>query len=285
MSVFIGVFHNFHTPWIASNVKNSPEFIFSYPSGPLSIAGSKIPTPKENIFIHERFDKEYMSVAMNLYQFALYAKRYPMYMPTIERKLKAAWIPDDIKYLAIAESALRNDVVSKAGAAGIWQFMPATARDYGLVVNEYVDERYHVEKSTDAAIKYLQKLYALFDDWPLAMAAYNMGQWAVWRSLEAQGVKSYYDLYMNEETSRYVFRILGIKYAFEGYFPQKEAFHELYGEAYEPIETKTITVWKIDDLPKWSLEQGYNYQTIKYLNRWIVKSSLPKGTWSIAVPK
>jgi len=249
------------------------------------LADSKIPTPKENIFIAERFDKEYMAVAMNLYQFALYAKRYPVYMPSIERKLKAAWLPNDLKYLAIAESALRNDVVSKAGAAGIWQFMPATARDYGLTVNEYVDERYHVEKSTDAAIRYLKKLYSLFGDRPLAMAAYNMGQWAVWRSLEAQGVKSYYDLYMNEETSRYVFRILWIKYAFEWYFPQQEDFHALYWPAYNSIETKTITVWKIDDLPKWALEQGYNYQTIKYLNRWILKSSLPKGTWSIAVPK
>jgi len=174
--VFMAVFHNFPTSPVSGNVKNSPDFAFSYPSGTIELAGSRMPTPKENIFIAERFDKEYMAVAMNLYQFALYAKRYPMYMPTIERKLKSAGIPDDVKYLAIAESALRNDVVSKAGAAGIWQFMPATARDHGLIVNEYIDERYHVEKSTDAAIKYLQKLYSLFEDWPLAMAAYNMGQ-------------------------------------------------------------------------------------------------------------
>lgn len=257
---------------------------FEYPTWNIDFAGELVPLSfQDDFYTKERFDKEFLLTSNNLYQFYLYVKRYPLYISTIEEKLKLAEIPDDFKYLAIAESALREDVVSSAGAGGIWQFMPETAKRYGLRVDENIDERYHFEKATDAAIVYIWDLYDLFWNWTLVAAAYNRWENGLKRAMESQKVDTYYDLYLNEETSRYVFRILAIKYVMLSYFERKELIDTLIGWIQEKPKTKEILVSEISDLSKWALENGYNYKDIKILNRWIVSESLPKWDWKIQV--
>lgn len=267
------------------NQENSNNIIFSYPGNDLDFAGEKLPNLEENYFIKERFDKEFLNTSYNLYQFFLYIKRFPLYMAYIEEKLKSNNIPDDFKYLPIAESALRNDVISNVGAAWIWQFMPETAREYGLIVNEEIDERYNFEKATNAAITYLKYLHKIFGDRTLVAAAYNRWQNGIKNALADQNVDNYYDLYLNEETSRYVFRILSIKYVVLDYEKKKDYIDTVIGWVYTPPRTKIETVGKIDDLKKWAQEKWQNYQTIKNLNMWIKKDSLPEGKWEVKILK
>lgn len=160
----------------------------------------------------ERFDREVALIQLNAAQFVMIYKRWNLIIPTIEKELKKAGLPDDLKYIPVIESALRESVTSSAGAAGIWQFMPATAQRYGLVVNEFVDERMDVTKSTAAAIRYFKDLYKKFDNRTLAAAAYNRGENGLQTSMNNQFSSGYYDLWLNTETSRYVFRLLATKY-------------------------------------------------------------------------
>ena len=139
----------------------------------IQFASEPISFDGKYIFNREKFDRELSITRFNIYQFVMYHRRIPSYFPVIEKKLRDAGLPEDFKYLAAAESWLNDDISSNAGAAGIWQFMPDTARQYGLVVNDSVDERFSFEKSTDAAIKYLKKMYGDFHNWTLVAAAYN----------------------------------------------------------------------------------------------------------------
>ena len=257
--------------------------VFSYPEETINFAWELVPMWWWNLNNKQRFDKEFLQSSNNLYQFYLYVKRYPLYVPLIEQELENAGIPNDLKYMAVAESALRNDVVSSAWAAGIWQFMPETAKRYGLEVNELVDERYHFEKATRSAVTYLWELYEQFDDWALAAAAYN--RWENWlrRDMESQGVDNYYDLYLNEETSRYVFRIIAIKYVIESYFDRKDIIDKIIWWVYDVPDTTTILVTSIEDLASWCKRNWYNYKDIKILNRWIVWESLPEGNWEVTI--
>ncbi len=281
ITLFIVVLNNFYKK--TSGEKNN--LIFSYPENNLVFAGEKLPDINKNYFIKERFDKEFLNTSYNLYQFFLYIKRFPIYMWYIEEKLKENNIPDDFKYLPIAESALRNDVISNVWAAGIWQFMPETAREYWLIVNDNIDERYNFEKSTDAALRYLSSLHTIFHDWTLTAAAYNRWQNGIKNALKDQNVDNYYDLYLNEETSRYVFRILAIKYVIIDYEKKKDYIDTLIGGVYESPKIKNISVWKIDDVKKWAIENNQNYQTIKTLNMWMRKDFLPDGKWEVKILK
>lgn len=258
---------------------------FNYPGNELDFSGEKLPNLEGNYFIKERFDKEFLNTSYNLYQFFLYIKRLPLYMWYIEEKLDEYNIPDDFKYLPIAESALRNDVVSSAWAWWIWQFMPETAREYWLIVNDEIDERYHFEKATNAAVKYIDYLHSLFWNRTLVAASYNRWQNGIKKALEDQKVDNYYDLYLNEETSRYVFRILAIKYVIQDYEKKKKYIDKIIGGQYTPPTTISKSVWKIDNLKEWAIENGQNYQTIKTLNMWIKKDYLPEWTWEITIIK
>jgi len=281
IAIFLIVFNNF---W-EKNISNKNSIIFSYPGNELEFAWEKLPNLEENYLIKERFDKEFLNTSYNLYQFFLYIKRLPLYMWFIEENLKKYNIPDDFKYLPIAESALRNDVVSSAWAAWIWQFMPATALEYWLIVNEDIDERYNFEKSTIAAIKYLNYLYWLFWNRTLVAASYNRWQNGIKSALNDQKVNNYYDLYLNEETSRYVFRILAIKYVIQDYETKKSYIDKLIGWVYKKPEIEIKKVWKIADLKSWARKNNQSYQTIKNLNMWIKKDFLPEGNWEIKLLK
>lgn len=220
----------------------------------------------------ERLDKE---IIVNTYYHSStiqYFKRAHRYFGMIEKELKAHQIPEDFKYLCLIESGLAQ-VTSPAGARGFWQFMPETAKQYGLRVDKEVDERYHIVRSTRAACAYLKDAYAKLGDWSLVAAAYNMGTKGVSDALEAQEVDTYFDLYLNNETSRYVFRILAMKLIFE----QQEAYgfnvDEL--ELYEPIGTREVELASTTvNLMHWAREQGTTYRMLKLLNPWILGQKL-----------
>lgn len=230
----------------------------------------------------ERFDRELALTVINWGQFAMIHKREWLFFPYIEKELKKAWLPDDLKYLAAAESSLRNAVVSDAGAVGLWQFMPGTATRYGLVVSKTIDERYDYQKETQAAISLFKDLYEMFWDWNLVAAAYNM--WENWlqRSIKDQNTNSYYNLWLNAETSRYVFRILAMKYLMEhrySYFDSKFLW-----EKYTTMKTREIEVNDIQDLSLWASQNWYSYYMIRKINPWILTDKLD-GIWKIQILK
>lgn len=230
----------------------------------LNFAGEVMPITWQYAVNQERFDRELALSVINWWQFAMIHKREWLFFPYIEKELKKAWLPDDLKYLAVAESTLRDAVVSEAGAAGLWQFMPWTAISHGLIVNKNIDERYDYKKETQAAIVYLKNLYARFGNRNLVAAAYNM--WENWlqRSIDAQSTDSYYNLWLNSETSRYVFRILAMKYLMENRYSYFDS--NFLWEKYSPMKTKEIEVTDIKDLSLRASQNGYSYYMIRKIN-------------------
>ncbi|MFI5204977.1 MAG: lytic transglycosylase domain-containing protein, partial [Flavobacteriales bacterium] len=200
-------------------------------------------------------------------------KRANRWFPIIEKVLKEEGIPDDFKYLAMIESGFDN-VVSPAGASGYWQFLKMTAIKYGLEVNDFVDERYHVEKATYAAAAYLEEANTYFKNWTLTAASYNMGIGGVQQRLKEQRVKSYYDLMLVPETYRYVFRMLAAKEIYEN--PRFYGFNVRFKDMYIPFDTESVTVDStINDLAKYALNKGINYKILKILNPWLRADKLP----------
>ncbi len=259
--------------------------VFSLPvPHDIDFAGETVPLDDQDIM--ERLDRE---LVINTYyhsQTFFVLKKANRWFPIIEPILKEEGVPDDFKYLAVIESALDN-VVSPAGASGYWQFLKSTGMSYGLEINSFVDERYNVEKSTRAACKYLKQSYVYFNSWTLAAASYNMGTGGVQTSLKEQSVKSYYDLYLNQETARYVFRILAMKAIFTE--PDKYGFNVRPKDLYQPYPTETITVdTTIADLTAFAADHGANLKLLKLLNPWLRDKSLPnktKKSYSIILPK
>ncbi|WP_281616288.1 lytic transglycosylase domain-containing protein [Flammeovirga sp. SubArs3] len=233
--------------------------------------GEKVPL--EDPDVYERFDRE---LYVNSYWHShtiLVLKRAQRWLPTLEKILKEEGVPDDFKYLCIIESDLMRTARSGAGASGFWQFMSSTAREYGLKVTKEVDERYHVEKATYAACTYLKKAKEKLGSWTLAAAAYNRGVSGIQRGLRDQKVENYYDLLLNEETSRYVFRILALKEIMM--YPEKYDFELSTHQLYMPHELRSIKIKKsIPDLATFAKEQGYNYKILKRYNPWLRSNKL-----------
>lgn len=265
-----------------NNINN---FLFAYPDYPIDFAWEEMLTDSKHFSNKEKFDREFIVTSNTLYQFYLYIKRYPLYIPYIEKKLKEAKIPDDFKYLVIVESALKNDVISSAWAWWIWQFMPETAKSYWLKIDDFVDERYNFEKSTDAAIRYLSNIYKDLWNRTLVAASYNRWENAIKKALIDQNTDNYYDLYLNEETWRYVFKILAVKYIIKNYFEHKKRVDFIAWEPFSLPKNKTIKVVKIDDLVKFATEKWQSYNNVRLLNPWIKGTSLPEWEWEIKVLK
>ena len=242
-------------------------------------------TPLHISDVHERFDRELL-VNANLHASTiLIIKRANRAFPIIEPILKKNGVPDDFKYLAVIESALLN-AVSGAGARGVWQFMPETAKEKGMEVSETVDERYHLEKSTEAACQYLVAAKEKFGSWTLAAASYNGGMTGVNKQIEMQKVSTYYDLLLNEETSRYVFRILALKEIMKN--PDKYGFAINENELYPLIPTRKVAVDStITDLAQFAKSEGINYKLLKIYNPWLRDKSLEnksKKKYTIEIP-
>ena len=240
----------------------------------LDFSGERVPT--ENDDIKERMDRELL---INTYWHSntmLLFKRAHKFFPLIEPILKKNGIPDDFKYLAVIESGLQN-ATSPAGAKGFWQILEATAKEGGLEVNSNVDERYHVEKSTQLACDYLKSAKARFGNWTLAAAAYNAGNRGVMSKIEVQKVSSYYDLLLGDETERYILRIVALKEIMTnpikyGYIFEKE-------DLYTAVPTKIIEVnTPIADIAQYSLDLGINYKIMKLHNPWLRENTLENKT-------
>lgn len=250
----------------------------------LNFCGERVPL--QNYDVRERLDRE---IVVNTYwhsSMVFFIKRSNRWFPLIEPILRRNGIPEDMKYVALIESDLLN-VVSPAQAVGFWQFVKSAATEYGLEVSESVDERYHVEKATEAACRYLKRAKAKFGSWTLAAASYNMGIKGVERQLERQKTKNYYNLVLNPETSRYMFRILAVRTILSD--PSKYGFDIKSEELYYPIETYDLDVTSsIDDLADWAFIHGINYKILKDLNPWLRTNYLknPSGkVYKIKLPK
>ncbi len=212
-------------------------------------------------------------------------KRANRWFPVIEPILAQEGIPDDFKYLALAESGL-NQIVSPAGATGFWQFMKSTGKEYGLEVSEDVDERYHIEKSTRAACQYLKRAKSDHGSWTMAAAVYNYGKSNIDKQKKRQKQQDYYDLLLNEETARYLFRILAMKEIMGK--PNKYGFQFRPKDLYPPYETVELEVdTPITDLADFAAEFGMTYKVLKVLNPWMRDNVLsnPKGkTYRVQIP-
>lgn len=225
------------------------------------------PAPLNISDVRERFERELIVNANLDASTLLILKRAPRAFPVIEPILAKYGIPDDFKYLAVIESGLVN-AVSPAGARGIWQFMPETAKEKGLEVNDVVDERYHLEKSTEAACKYLLDAKARLGSWTLAAASYNGGMAGVGKQIDFQKVSDYYDLLLTDETARYVFRILALKEIMKN--PAMYGFTLTPEEMYLQLPVRRVLVdTTITDLAVFAKSQGINYKILKVHNPWL----------------
>lgn len=250
----------------------------------VSLCGEPLDLSRPSVY--ERLDYEFLRIVNHPAQVALWQRRAALYFPRIEADLRAAGLPDDLKYLAVAESDLRPWISSPAGAMGLWQFMPATARHFGLTVTKNIDHRQLPENILSAATSYLESLYAKFGSWSLAMAAYNAGDGRVAKAVSAQGTGNYYELDLPRETERYVYRIAAIKVVLEN------AAHYGVGErvpsaAYSParFSEKRVTVADACTWPALAKQVGCDYKTLRMLNPHLLESSPPAGTLVLRVPE
>lgn len=228
--------------------------------------------PMDIFYVREQFDRE---LTVNTYWHSstiLNIKRAARWFPVIEPILAKNGIPEDFKYLALIESGLLN-VISPSGATGFWQFLEKTGKEYGLTINKEVDERYHVAKATEAACAYLNKSYIKFGNWTLVASSYNAGQSRIDETIDKQQVRNYYHMFLNDETSRFVFRILALKSIYEN--PIKYGFKIAEGDLYDPLEYKTVKVKEsISDLPAFAREHRTTYRMLKELNPWLRSDKL-----------
>jgi len=249
---------------------------------PILLCGETVPV--DNPQAVERFEKEMLVSLGNRPQVIIWLKRTTRYFPYIEQMLRENELPDDLKYLAIAESALRMHAGSPKGAMGVWQLMPQTARKYGLIVDVNFDERRNLYLSTPAVMTYLKALYERFGSWSLSLAAYNMGEEGLEAEILEQGISNYYQLYLPLETQRFVFRILAIKRIVEA--PHSHGFTLSPGDFYAPETFSTVRVNAFTDLPLRLIANAAktDFKTIKDFNPEIRGHYLAAGTRSVNIP-
>ncbi|MDR0894401.1 MAG: lytic transglycosylase domain-containing protein [Prevotellaceae bacterium] len=250
------------------SVKSEVPYGVTSPEVPASVtfAGQKIDLQRYDH--RERMDRELMSFTYMHASTMLAIKRANRFFPIIEPILKEEGIPDDLKYLAVIESTLSPLARSSAGACGMWQFMPKTGREYGLEVNDNIDERYHIEKATHAACTYLKKAYEKYGDWLCVAASYNGGQGRITSEKAKQQVDRAVDLWLVEETSRYMFRLLAAKAVLGS--PERYGFLMKREQLYPRIPYKEVTVTTgIDDLVKFAKDNGLTYAQLKDFNPWL----------------
>ncbi|MAZ26098.1 MAG: murein transglycosylase [Cytophagaceae bacterium] len=250
----------------------------------LEFAGERVPLDNPDIL--ERMDREFLVNTYWQSNGLLLIKRAHKYFPIIEPILKAEGVPDDFKYLAVIESGL-TQAVSPARATGFWQLMSGTAKDYGLEVNDNVDERYHVEMATKVACEYLKRSKNNLGSWTLAAAAYNAGNAGISRRLKEQDVNDYYDLLLGEETGRYMFRIMALKEILKE--PQKFGFNYTKDDLYKEVPTYEVKVdTAVTDFVKFAQDFGINYKILKIHNPWLREDHLnnkSRKEYFIKIPK
>jgi membrane-bound lytic murein transglycosylase D len=251
----------------------------------MNFAGEEVPLNRWDV--RERLDRELLFNSYSQANILFILKLANRYFPVIEERLKANGVPDDFKYLAVAESNLLSGARSRSGAIGFWQFLDKTAPEYGMPVNGDVDFRYDVIKSTDAACMYLKQAYAKFGNWTAAAASYNCGQTSYSNQAAFQKTSNYYDLLLPEETNRYIFRILTFKHLMGN--AEELGYKLSEEEKYAVIPSRTITVENsIPNLAQFAIDNGSTYKILKLMNPWLRGKSLivPKGkTYEILLPQ
>ena len=250
-----------------------------------NFAGEELPL--DNFDVKERLDREMHVNTFWQSSTILNIKNAAKYFPVIEKILEEQGVPQDFKYLAVAESALRH-ASSPAGARGFWQFLRPAAREMGLEVNTDIDERYNIELATRAACEYIKQNYSRFGNWTLAAAAYNTGPTRLKSELEDQMESSYYDLNLSEETMRYVFRIVALKEIMT--HPDEYGYLIDTGDIYRPLNDYTVLEvdYQIDDLAEFAHENGITYRMLKVYNPWMRTGKLPNRSrklYHIKIPK
>ncbi|MCX2678512.1 lytic transglycosylase domain-containing protein [Galbibacter sp. EGI 63066] len=250
----------------------------------IDFAGERVPV--EDPDVKERLDRELLVNTYWQSNGLLLIKRANKYFPIIEPILRYQGVPEDFKYLAVIESGL-TQAVSPAGATGFWQLMKGTAREYGLEVNDNVDERYHIQKSTEVACAYLKKAKERFGSWTMAAAAYNAGQYGMAKQLDRQEVDDYYDVLLGEETGRYVFRILALKEILS--HPKDYGFNFDQEDLYKHIPVNEVEVdTAVSNFPKFAKQFGVNYKILKIHNPWLRDAHLNNSSrkkYYIEIPK
>lgn len=254
------------------------------PSGTqVSFCGETVPVSISDV--RERFEREFLLITEDRAQVLLWLKRSRRYLPQIESMLKAKNMPLDLQYVAVVESALLPHAGSSKGAMGFWQFIESSAKSFNLVVNSHIDERRNLNASTAAALRYLSILFEKFGSWSLAVAAYNMGENALFSQMAEQGVNDYYKLNLSQETQRFLFRILCVKLIFSN--PREYGFPLNDDEYYQPFECDKIAFRPEKETPVRIIAEaaGTYFKMIKDLNPEILGNSLPPGSYSLFVPK
>ena len=251
----------------------------------INFSGEKVPLERWDV--KERLDREVM---INYYSHAnilFLLKMSNRYFPVISERLKANGVPDDFKYLCVAESNLVSTAISPSNAVSFWQFLGGTAPGFGLKVNSEVDERYNVEKATDAACRYLKQAYAKFGSWTAAAASYNCGQAGYSNRAAQQRTSNYYDLLLPEETNRYIFRILAFKHLLEN--APDLGFELEEADKYQPVPFRTVKVESsIGNLTQFAIDNGTSYKMLRLMNPWLRANSLTVGnggSYDIKLPQ
>jgi len=280
----------FRTPVTIRKMKTvSPETAMRGPYNDLTfpetvtLCGEKIPL--ENRRVWEMLDREFTIAVWNRGQVYLWLKRAARYFPHIEKKLAEAGMPDDLKYLAVAESDLQTKARSPVGALGYWQFMSFTGKRFGLRKRSKIDERLCFEKATGAALRYLQELKNRFGAWTLALAGYNCGEQCLSNSIKEQHVRDYFRLNLPLETERFIFRITAIKLILEN--PQQYGFHINPGHVYQPLDTDILNVnlRRPVSMVAFASALDTDFKVIKELNPHIFGNRLPAGSYQLNVPR
>ncbi|MGL4992526.1 MAG: lytic transglycosylase domain-containing protein [Bacteroidales bacterium] len=265
-------------PFVAS-VTNFPEIPQS-----LLFCDDEIDLSRYDHF--ERFDREISSFVYMHSTTGLLIKRANRIFPIIDPILKEEGVPEDFKYLAVIESSLNPRAISPAKAVGLWQIMPSTGKELGLEVNDSIDERFHIEKATRAACKYLKRSYNRYGSWALVAASYNGGMGRISKELKMQEVDSFFDLWLTEETLRYVYRILAVKQIFAS--PYKYGFVFKSHQLYYPIQTKSVTITSsLPTLVSLAKSEGVTYAQLKEFNPWIRGRGVPNKSgksYEISIP-
>lgn len=272
----------------AGQPQTQPASAVVSPRVPASVefAGSRVDLDRRDMY--ERFDRELTALAYSHGNMLLTIKRANRYFPEMAPILKRHGVPEDLLYLACIESWLNPRALSGAKAAGMWQLMPATAKQLGLEVNDAIDERYNLELATDAACRLLKQNLSRFGGkWESAAAAYNGGPAHISRELSAQLAESAYNLYLTEETSRYMFRLLAIKCILDN--PAAYGFSLTADDLYHPVSYDVVEVNStIDDLPAWAKQHGISYMELREHNPWLRDKMLPNKsgkTYRIRIPR
>jgi len=260
----------------------APLAVAARPPADMTLCGERVPLELEEV--RERFELEMLVALGNPHQVILWLKRAPRYLPHIALELQAAGMPEDLKYLPIVESALRPHATSRRGAVGFWQLMPETARNNGLTVDRYIDQRRDFFASTQAALQYLRSIHDQFGSWTLALAAYNMGRHGLDAEILEQNARDYYNLYLPVETQRFIFRLLAVKQIFSD--PAAYGFELDAEDTYRPpaFDTVTLDVPREVSIRLVAEAAGSSFKAIKDLNPHLRGHYIQAGQHPIRLP-